>query len=79
MRRVIQGVTFDIASPSCYVVAADAYDSHHRSADVCYVGGDCWILTVIDCNGQPVQRTFASRDQAISVIAIAFKNVGLIA
>lgn len=78
MRQVIQGITFDIPSPSYYVVAADTYASHHRSADVCYVGGDCWILTVIDCDGKPVQKTFASRDQAISVIATAFRNVGLI-
>ena len=80
MQTVLQGVRFDIPSPSYYAVHKGPWDTAYRSCDICYLHNQhCWVLTLVAADGAPKYCYFNSRDDAIAMIASAFRKVGLIA
>ena len=75
MTRNIAGLTWDVPSPSFYRLAS----AHIRGAivDVSFVG-DRWIMFFCR-NGQVRTRSFETRDEAIGMVMLAFRNEGVVA
>lgn len=67
--RIIQGVAFEIISPSFYQLA-DA-----PRCDLSYLG-DGWWLQCPDESDQPRYQQFSSRDAAVAAIAQAYAEMG---
>ncbi len=75
MRSTLQGLEFEVFSPSFYRLAPSY--TGHDTVDISYVGGE-WMLFHESPRGDVGIRCFATRDEAIGMIAQAFKNVGLL-
>lgn len=69
----LAGLSWDVPSPSHYrLVLPDRTDT----IDVSYLG-DRWLLC-LERHGYVSTRCFANRDQAIGMVAQAFRNEGVI-
>ena len=76
MRAKLQGVAFEIPSPSYYALAVPDC-TQFRGCDIAYVDG-YWLMTLVFPNGKQIQKVFPTRDEAVSVIARAYRSVGLL-
>ena len=75
MTRTLQGLLFEITSPSCFRLAKPY--TGDDTIDITYLGAPGeWCLFHERHDGDVNLRMFPSRDEAVSMIAQAFKNVG---
>lgn len=73
IRRTLQGLSFDIPSPSHFELVLP----QPKLDRVCIAYlGDQWRLFHQDPTGNVGTRRFASRDDAVAMVAQAFRNVG---
>lgn len=72
----LQGISFDTPSPS-FFRAVLPYDSA-GTIDISYLGArNQWCL-FLQHNGEVSTRCFASRDEAVKMVAAAFQKEGII-
>lgn len=74
MIRKIQGIAFDVASPSFYRAVLPNYAM--STINISYIEPG-WCL-FLEHNGQVSTRCFPSRDDAVAMVAQAFKNEGVL-
>ena len=70
MIRVIDGLPFEITSPSYYRIAPHAVRPG-ASIDISYVDGGEWLL-MVERDGEIATEVHRSRDAAIMVVALAY-------
>ena len=72
MIRQIQSLAWEVPSPSHFILhLPDRADS----VEV-FFAGDCWLL-FLDHGGDISTRHFASRDEAMELVAQAFEKEGI--
>lgn len=75
IRRTLQGITFDIPSPSHLELVLP--DPHADRICIAYQGGaQDWWLFHQDPTGNVGTRRFDTRDDAVAMVAQAFQNAG---